>query len=428
MESYYLDWANLLLRWVHVITAIAWIGASFYFVMLDNSLEKPQDAESIDKGVGGEQWAVHGGGFYNMQKYALAPKKLPDHLHWSYWESYTTWITGFALFTMSYLWNASTYLIDKSKMDWQPGAAISVALAFFVVFWIVYDGICQIFGRRKHGDAIVGVLVALFVAFAAWLACHWFAGRAAFLLVGAMMATTMSGNVFFWIIPGQRENVALLRQGKPVNPIHGQRGKQRSVHNTYFTLPVLFAMLSNHYSFTYTHQYNWVVLLLIMLGGAAIRQFFVVRHRFKLGNAKNPLPYAMVGIAVLGLTGRGGAEGRVRRCAESAGAALLHVPRRGRADEERAARHARPGGAACAGRLPAGGGHEDHADEQRDGHHGCGAGVDRCLVPGRLTDEVSGGALSARRAPAAKPAGCAARSAAPGRQSRAAPPARRRAH
>ncbi|MGJ7484052.1 urate hydroxylase PuuD [Variovorax sp. LT2P21] len=302
MESYYLDWANLLLRWVHVITAVAWIGASFYFVMLDNSLEKPQDAESLDKGVSGEQWAVHGGGFYNMQKYGLAPKKLPDHLHWSYWESYTTWITGFALFTMSYLWNASTYLIDKSKMDWQPGAAISVALAFFVVFWIVYDGICQIFGRRKHGDAIVGVLVAVFVAFAAWLACHWFAGRAAFLLVGAMMATTMSGNVFFWIIPGQRENVALMRQGKPINPVHGQRGKQRSVHNTYFTLPVLFAMLSNHYSFTYTHPYNWIVLLLIMLGGAAIRQFFVVRHRFKLGNAKNPLPYAMVGIAVLGLT------------------------------------------------------------------------------------------------------------------------------
>jgi uncharacterized membrane protein len=302
MESYYLDWANLLLRWVHVITAIAWIGASFYFVMLDNSLEKPHDQESLDKGVGGEQWAVHGGGFYNMQKYTLAPKKVPDHLHWSYWESYSTWLTGFALFTMSYLWNASTYLIDKSKMDWQPGAAISVALAFFVVFWIVYDGICQIFGRRKNGDTIVGVLIAIFIAFATWLACQWFAGRAAFLLVGAMMATTMSANVFFWIIPGQRENVALLREGKPVNPVHGQRGKQRSVHNTYFTLPVIFAMLSNHYSFTYSHKYNWVVLLLIMLGGAAIRQFFVVRHRFKLGNAGNPLPYAMVGIAVLGLT------------------------------------------------------------------------------------------------------------------------------
>jgi len=245
---------------------------------------------------------VHGGGFYNMQKYALAPKKLPDHLHWSYWESYSTWITGFTLFTMSYLWNASTYLIDKSKMDWQPGAAIAVALAFFVVFWMVYDGICQIFGRRKNGDTIVGVLIAIFIVFATWLACQWFAGRAAFLLVGAMMATTMSGNVFFWIIPGQRKNVAALREGKPVDPVHGQRGKQRSVHNTYFTLPVLFAMLSNHYSFTYTHKYNWVVLLLIMLGGAAIRQFFVVRHRFKLGNAGNPLPYALVGIVVLGLT------------------------------------------------------------------------------------------------------------------------------
>ncbi|MGO4394040.1 urate hydroxylase PuuD [Variovorax sp. M-6] len=302
MESYYLDWANLLLRWVHVITAVAWIGASFYFVMLDNSLEKPQDQESLDKGVGGEQWAVHGGGFYNMQKYALAPKRLPDHLHWSYWESYSTWLTGFALFTMSYLWNASTYLIDKSKMDWQPGAAIGVALAFFVVFWMVYDGICQLFGRRKNGDTIVGVLIAVFIAFATWLACQWFAGRAAFLLVGAMMATTMSGNVFFWIIPGQRKNVQALREGKPVDPVHGQRGKQRSVHNTYFTLPVLFAMLSNHYSFTYTHKYNWIVLLLIMLGGAAIRQFFVVRHRFKLGNARNPIPYALFGIAVLGLT------------------------------------------------------------------------------------------------------------------------------
>ncbi|RYY98952.1 MAG: hypothetical protein EOO24_17890 [Comamonadaceae bacterium] len=301
MESYYLDWANLLLRWLHVITAIAWIGASFYFVMLDNSLERPQDAESLDKGVGGEQWAVHGGGFYNMQKYALAPRRLPDHLHWSYWESYSTWLSGFALFTVSYLWNASTYLIDKSKMDWQPGAAIGVALAFFVVFWMLYDGICQLFGRRRHGDAIVGALVALLVAFAAWLACQWFAGRAAFLLVGAMMATTMSGNVFFWIIPGQRKNVAALREGRPVDPVHGQRGKQRSVHNTYFTLPVLFAMLSNHYSFTYNHPHNWVVLLLIMLGGAAIRQFFVVRHRFKLGNARHPLPYALAGVAVLGL-------------------------------------------------------------------------------------------------------------------------------
>ncbi|HVR50463.1 MAG TPA: urate hydroxylase PuuD [Pseudorhodoferax sp.] len=299
MESYYLDWANLLLRWLHVITAIAWIGASFYFVMLDSSLEKPKDQESLDKGVGGEQWAVHGGGFYNAQKYTVSPKKLPDHLHWSYWESYSTWLSGFALFSVSYLWNASTYLIDKSKMDWSPGAAIGVALAFFVVFWMVYDAICQLFGRRKNGDAIVGFLLFVFICFASWLACHWFAGRAAFLLVGAMLATTMSANVFFWIIPGQRKNVAALRAGQPVDPVHGIRGKQRSVHNTYFTLPVLFAMLSGHYSFTYTHPQNWLVLVAIMLGGALIRQFFVVRHHWKLGRAAHPLPYALVGVAVL---------------------------------------------------------------------------------------------------------------------------------
>ena len=245
---------------------------------------------------------MHGGGFYNMQKYAVQPKRLPEHLHWSFWESYSTWLTGFALFTVSYLWNASTYLIDRSKMDWQPGTAVAVALAFFVVFWLVYDGICRLFGRGRHGDVVVGALVAVFIAAASWLACHWFAGRAAFLLVGAMMATTMSANVFFWIIPGQRKNVAAMKAGLPVDPVHGQRGKQRSVHNTYFTLPVVFAMMSNHYSVTYTHPQNWLVLLLIMLGGAAVRQFFVVRHRFKLGNARNPLGYALLGVAVLGLT------------------------------------------------------------------------------------------------------------------------------
>ena len=302
MESYLLDWANLLLRWVHVITAIAWVGSSFYFVFLDSSLTPPVDEDLKKQGVSGELWAVHGGGFYHPVKFAVSPPKLPDHLHWFYWESYTTWMTGFALFTVSYLWSAGTYLIDKSLMDWSPAAAIVAALSFLVVFWLLYDAICRMFGQKKNGDAIVGALVLVLVCIASWLACHWFAGRAAFLLVGAMMATTMSGNVFFWIIPGQRKNVAALREGKPVDPVHGQRGKQRSVHNTYFTLPVLFAMLSNHYSFTYTHKYNWIVLLLIMLGGAAIRQFFVVRHRFKLGNAGNPLPYALIGIVVLGLT------------------------------------------------------------------------------------------------------------------------------
>ena len=299
MESYYLDWANLLLRWVHVITAIAWIGSSFYFVFLDSSLVPPVSKALKDAGVGGELWAVHGGGFYNPQKYAVAPKVVPEHLHWFYWESYSTWLSGFALFTVSYLWNARTYLIDTSRMNWSSGAAIGVAISFLVVFYMVYDLICRGFGQRRNGDAIVGGLVLLVVCFAAWLACHWFAGRAAFLLVGAMIATAMSANVLFVIIPGQRTTVADLRAGRPVNPIHGQRAKQRSVHNTYFTLPVLFAMLSNHYSFTYSHAYNWIVLILMMFAGAAIRQFFVMRHGYKLGRNPHPWPYALVGVIVI---------------------------------------------------------------------------------------------------------------------------------
>ena len=299
MESYLLDWANLLLRWVHVITAIAWIGSSFYFVFLDSSLTPPVDEDLKKQGVSGELWAVHGGGFYHPVKFAVKPPELPVHLHWFYWESYSTWLSGFALFTVSYLWNASTYLIDRSLMNWSPGAAIGVALSFFVVFWILYDGICQVFGKRKNGDAIVGALVLVLVCVASWLACHWFAGRAAFLLVGAMIATAMSANVFFWIIPGQRTVVAAIRAGQPVDPVHGLRGKQRSVHNTYFTLPVLFAMLSNHYSFTYSHPQNWLVLIVMMLAGALIRQFFVMRHGYKLGRNRHPWPYALVGLALI---------------------------------------------------------------------------------------------------------------------------------
>ncbi|MFC5523181.1 urate hydroxylase PuuD [Polaromonas jejuensis] len=299
MENYLLDWANLLLRWVHVITAIAWVGSSFYFVFLDSSLTPPVDEELKKQGASGELWAVHGGGFYHPVKFAVRPPQLPAHLHWFYWESYSTWLSGFALFTVSYLWNAGTYLVDRSLMNWSPGAAAGVALSVFVVFWMLYDGICQLFGRGKNGDAIVGALVAVLVCVASWLACHWFAGRAAFLLVGAMMATAMSANVFFWIIPGQRKVVAAIKAGEAVDPVHGQRGKQRSVHNTYFTLPVLFSMLSNHYSFTWSHPRNWLVLMLMMLAGAAIRQFFVLRHGWKLGRNRHPLPYALVGLAVI---------------------------------------------------------------------------------------------------------------------------------
>ncbi len=303
MEAYLLDWANLLLRWVHVITAIAWIGSSFYFVFLDNNLVKPTSPDLLEKGVDGAMWAVHGGGFYNPQKYMVAPKKIHTKLHWFYWESYSTWISGFALFTVLYLYNASTYLIDKSLMDWTPGVAIAVAIGFLFVFGFLYDVICVAVGFRKNGELIVGVLTLCLVAFTCWLACQWFAGRAAFLLVGASIATAMSGNVFLWIIPGQKKVVAAMTSGTKLPAkelaLHGKRGKQRSVHNTYFTLPVLFAMLSNHYSFLYTHAYNWLVLFFMMVAGALIRQFFVQRHGYHHGRASNPLPWAMAGVAVL---------------------------------------------------------------------------------------------------------------------------------
>jgi uncharacterized membrane protein len=299
MESYLLEWANLLLRWAHVITAIAWVGSSFYFVFLDSSLTPPVDDDLKRQGVSGELWAVHGGGFYHPVKFAGAPPQLPAHLHWFYWESYSTWLTGFALFTVSYLWNAGTYLVDKSRMDWSPNTAVLAALGFLVVFWLLYDTICRVVGQRKHGDRIVGLLMAVLVCVAAYLACQWFAGRAAFLLIGAMIATSMSANVLFWIIPGQRKMVASIKAGQPVDPVHGWRGKQRSVHNTYFTLPVLFAMLSNHYSFTYSHAMNWLVLIVMMGAGAAIRQFFVLRHGFKLGRNPHPWPYVTAGVVTI---------------------------------------------------------------------------------------------------------------------------------
>jgi uncharacterized membrane protein len=299
MEAYVLDWVNLLLRWAHVIVAIAWIGSSFYFVFLDNSLTKPEDPDLQAKGVDGELWAVHGGGFYHPQKYMVAPKSLPSNLHWFYWESYSTWLTGFALFTVLYLYQAGTFLIDKNLFAWSPAGAIAAALGFLVVFWLVYDGICRAFGQKPGGDRIVGIGVSIAVVIASWLACQLFAGRAAFLLVGAMMATAMSANVFFWIIPGQRTVMAQMKAGEPVDPVHGQRAKQRSVHNTYFTLPVLIAMLSNHYGFLHGARHNWVVLVLVMLAGALIRHSFVARHKALVVGKRVPWEYAVVGTVLM---------------------------------------------------------------------------------------------------------------------------------
>jgi uncharacterized membrane protein len=299
--DYLLDWANLLLRWVHVVTAIAWIGASFHFVRLDLSLTPPADEDLKAKGVDGETWAVHGGGFYHSNKYLVAPRwrPLPDNLHWSYWESYSTWLSGFALLTVLYLFNARSFLVDREVHAWAPGEAVVAALTFLFVFWVAYDAICRTLGRGRHGDLVVGALVAALVAFAAWSACHLFAGRAAFLLVGAMMATSMTANVFLRIIPGQREVVAQLRAGRAPDPAHGARGKQRSLHNTYFTLPVIVAMLSNHYGWLYQGDGNWLVLVGLLLAGALVRHSFVARHRAHVRGGRVPWEHAVAGAAIV---------------------------------------------------------------------------------------------------------------------------------
>ncbi len=299
MDAYFLDWAGFALRWAHVITGIAWIGASFHFVALDSSLTPPADPDDRAKGIGGELWAVHGGGFYHQQKYPVAPRQLPERLHWSMWESYSTWLTGFALFAVLYLFNANTFLIDRSVHDWSPAAAIAAALAFFVVFWFAYDAACRGLGNGPRGDLVVGVVVVALVALASWLACQLFAGRAAFLLVGAVMATTMPANVAHWIIPGQRKVVAALREARLVDPVHGQRGKQRSVHNTYLTLPVVFTMISNHYGFIFGARHNWLVLVALMVAGALIRVSFVLRHKALVEGRPVPWRYAVAGALIV---------------------------------------------------------------------------------------------------------------------------------
>lgn len=272
MTDYILECLGLALRWMHVVAAIAWIGESFYFVMLDRSLKPAAHAPA---GVAGELWSVHGGGFYHKQKYLTAPARMPEDLHWSKWKAYTTWLSGFALFVLLYLLAPNLYLIDPAVVALSPIQAIVLALAFPIAAWIGYDLLCRLVGFR---DGLLGLLVGLLSIGLCFAATQWFAGRAAFLLVGAALGTIMAANVFFVIIPGQKRMVAALARGDTPDPLPGLRGKQRSVHNTYFTLPVVFAMLSNHYATAYAHPHNWLVLALFMAAGALIRQFFVLWH------------------------------------------------------------------------------------------------------------------------------------------------------
>jgi uncharacterized membrane protein len=276
VEAYISDWLNLLVRWLHMIAGVAWIGASFYFVWLDDHLQPPGSDADRDRGVGGELWSVHGGGFYHAQKYKVAPKVLPETLHWFKWEAYTTWLSGMFLLVLVYWLGAEVYLIDPSVADLTPLSAVGISLGFIVTGWFVYDGLCRS-PLVKHGGLFAGVLLAL-AALLAWGQCQLFGGRGAYLHFGAVLGTIMAANVFFVIIPGQREMVAAAERGEAPDPLPGIRGKQRSVHNTYFTLPVLFTMISNHFAMTYSHEYNWAILVAISLAGALIRVWFVARH------------------------------------------------------------------------------------------------------------------------------------------------------
>ena len=276
MSAYIIDWLNLLLRWGHLITGIAWIGASFYFVWLDNSLEEPSD-DNKKRGFGGQLSSVHAGGFYEVGKYSLAPKAIPDTLHWFKWEAYSTWITGFLLFTLMYYIGAHAYLIDPSKMALSSGQAIAISLATLVSGWVIYDLLCKS-PLAKNGWALAAVLLAL-ITLASWALEQLFSDRAAYIHIGAIIGTCMAANVFFVIMPGQRAMVAAVKAGQSPDPKYAQASKLRSIHNNYLTLPILFLMTSNHYPMTYAHPQAWAVLLAILLIGAWTRHFFNLRHK-----------------------------------------------------------------------------------------------------------------------------------------------------
>ena len=276
LSDYWWSWGNVLFRWLHVIAAMAWIGASFYFIALDNHLEPPKDPRDADRGIGGEAWEIHGGGFYRVEKFRVAPERLPEPLHWFKWEAYTTWLSGFALFIAVYYSHASSYLIDTSVANLRPWEAIAISIAGLAVAWVVYDGLCRTF---PNDEGVLALLVFAGICLAAWGSWNLFSGRAAFLQVGAMVGTMMVGNVFFVIIPNHWKLVRAKEAGKEPDPRWNREGKTRSVHNNYLTLPVVFAMLSNHFTYLYGHADGWIVLVAMMAIGALTRHYFNLRHR-----------------------------------------------------------------------------------------------------------------------------------------------------
>ncbi|HEY8792109.1 MAG TPA: urate hydroxylase PuuD [Gaiellaceae bacterium] len=296
LDPYVTDWLNLLTRWLHVIAGIVWIGSSFYFIALDNHLRPPKDEREREAGIGGETWEIHGGGFYNIKKYLVAPRILPETLHWFKWEAYTTWLSGFALMIVLYYLNADTYLIDKSVADLTAGEAVAISIALLAAAWLAYDVLCRLLGSKPF--LLAAVLLGA-ITLAAWGVTHLFSARATYLQIGAMIGTMMVGNVFFVIIPAHWELVRAKQAGREPDPAANARGKLRSVHNNYLTLPVVFTMLSNHFPFTYGHSYSWLILVVLLVIGAWVRHFFNLRH---LGQTVWAIPIsAAVAIAVLAI-------------------------------------------------------------------------------------------------------------------------------
>lgn len=276
MESYIIDWFSLIFRWLHLITGVAWIGASFYFVWLDNSLQNPPQWKK-DKGIKGDLWAIHGGGIYEVAKYQLAPEKMPSTLHWFKWEAYTSWLTGMVLLAIIYYLGADSYLIDKRVADLSQWQAIAIGVGFLAAGWVLYELLCSSpLGKNGYLIGAILIIAAVGVSYAL---SHLFSGRGAYIHMGAMIGTIMAGNVFRVIMPSQRALLAAIEKGEAPDPKWGLKAKLHSTHNTYLTLPLLFVMISNHYPFTYAHQFNWLILLVIIAITAVARQYFVLEHK-----------------------------------------------------------------------------------------------------------------------------------------------------
>ena len=274
MDPYVWEWGSLLLRWLHVVTAMAWIGASFFFIHLDASL---RPAEDIPEGKGGAAWQVHGGGFYRMQKFLVAPERLPQELTWHKWQSYWTWMSGFALLVWVYYFQSQLYLIDPAVLALSPLAAGAIGVAALALGWLIYDLLCK--SPLGENDLALGIAGFAYVVAASWLFASVFSGRGALIHSGALMATMMTANVFFVIMPGQRKVIAALLAGETPDPALGKAAKQRSLHNNYITLPVLFLMLANHYPVTYaSNRVIPLLVTLVIVAGALVRHFYNTRH------------------------------------------------------------------------------------------------------------------------------------------------------